>query len=222
MKAILGCLLPGADLLLEVGILGWSYSEQTQSSHPASQNSWNRSRRFNSSNESTISTSWWHYMPPSVNWNKHLLGSWCFFPTWKSWKCGNVFKLEVPRSEVFVDQPDTSVSSTHSAGRREFLIDGLLANLGVGIVSLLCSWHLTTGLPVLGCIESPIVALGFQEWNIPQEGVDTQSIGAGGLAKRFPMCQASSMHQVAGFGRGSADHEDLERLLVDWIQWHFW
>ena len=24
------------------------------------------------------------------------------------------------------------------------------------------------------------------------------------------------MHQVAGFGRGSADHEDLERLLVDW------
>ena len=34
--------------------------------------------------------------------------------------------------------------------------------------------------------------------------------------KRFPMYQASSMYQVAGFGRGSAYHEDLEQLPVDW------
>ena len=34
--------------------------------------------------------------------------------------------------------------------------------------------------------------------------------------KRFPMYQASSMCQVAGFGRGSAYNEDLEQLLVDW------
>ena len=86
-----------------------------------------------------------------------------FFPNMKKLNVWKFFQIEVPRSEVFVDQPDTSVSSTPSAGRREFLIDGLLANLGVGIVSLLCSSHLTTGLPVLGCIESPIVALGFQE-----------------------------------------------------------
>ena len=33
--------------------------------------------------------------------------------------------------------------------------------------------------------------------------------------KRFPMHQASSMSQVAGFGRGSAYHEDLEQLPVD-------
>ena len=34
--------------------------------------------------------------------------------------------------------------------------------------------------------------------------------------KRFPMYQASSMHQVAGFGRGSACHKELEKLPVDW------
>ena len=32
----------------------------------------------------------------------------------------------------------------------------------------------------------------------------------------LPMYQASSMYQVAGFVRGSAYHEDLEELLVDW------
>ena len=34
--------------------------------------------------------------------------------------------------------------------------------------------------------------------------------------KRFPMYQASSMYQIAGSGRGSAYHEDLEQLPVDW------
>ena len=34
--------------------------------------------------------------------------------------------------------------------------------------------------------------------------------------KRFPMYQASSMCQVAGVGRGSTYHKDLEQLLVDW------
>ena len=33
--------------------------------------------------------------------------------------------------------------------------------------------------------------------------------------KRFPMYQASSMYQVAGFGSGSANREDLEPLPVD-------
>ena len=34
--------------------------------------------------------------------------------------------------------------------------------------------------------------------------------------KRFPMYQVCSMYQVAGFGRGSANHEDLEQLPVVW------
>ena len=34
--------------------------------------------------------------------------------------------------------------------------------------------------------------------------------------RRFPMYQANSMYQVANFGRGSAVHQDLEQLPVDW------
>ena len=34
--------------------------------------------------------------------------------------------------------------------------------------------------------------------------------------KRFPMYQTDSMYQVACFDRGSAYHEELERLPVDW------
>ena len=33
--------------------------------------------------------------------------------------------------------------------------------------------------------------------------------------KRFTMYQASSMYQIAGFGRGSAYHKDLEQLPND-------
>ena len=38
----------------------------------------------------------------------------------------------------------------------------------------------------------------------------------GNCQKRFPLYQASSMYQVAGFGHGSADHKDVEQLPGDW------
>ena len=39
--------------------------------------------------------------------------------------------------------------------------------------------------------------------------------------KRFPVSQTNSMYQVASFGRGSTQLEDLERLPVDWAREKF-
>ena len=77
-----------------------------------------------------------HYIASECELEQALTWVLNVFPNMKKLKVWKFFQIEVPRSEVFVDQPDTSVSSTPSAGRREFLIDGLLANLGVGISTL--------------------------------------------------------------------------------------
>ena len=63
----------------------------------------------------------------------------------KTLKVREICQFEAPRSEVFVDQPYPP-----SAGKGEFMVDGLLANLGVGIVSRFCSSLQAFGLPVLG------------------------------------------------------------------------
>ena len=65
---------------------------------------------------------------------------------------------EAPRSEVFVDQPYLC-GDAPSAGKREILVDGLLANPGVGTVSLFRSSLPATGLPMLGRTGTPSVAL---------------------------------------------------------------
>ena len=64
--------------------------------------------------------------------------------------------------KFFFDQPCNSVDMLPLLERENFLVDGLLANLGVGVVSLFCSSLLATGLPVLGRAGSSSVALGFQ------------------------------------------------------------
>ena len=96
------------------------------------------------------------------------------------------------------------------------MVDGLLANIGVGIVSRFLSSLLATGFPVY-------LALGFhlQHFNSKSEAfLDKVSMTNRLLhvcrQKRFPMHPANSMHQVAISGRGSAFHQDLERLPVDW------
>ena len=75
--------------------------------------------------------------------------------TLKVW--GNC-QIKAPRSEVFVDQPCNSVGVTLLAGKKELMV-GLLANLGVGIVSRFRSSLLATGFPVLPRTGFPPVAL---------------------------------------------------------------
>ena len=50
-----------------------------------------------------------------------------------------------------------------SAGRKEFTVDGLLADIGTGVVLEIRSSPLATGRPVLTCTGIEPVALGFVE-----------------------------------------------------------
>ena len=50
-----------------------------------------------------------------------------------------------------------------SSGKKEFMVDGLLAVIGIGVVLLIRSSPLATGLPVLTCTGIAPVALGFVE-----------------------------------------------------------
>ena len=66
----------------------------------------------------------------------------------KTLKMWEICQNEAPRSEVFVDQHVILWIYPPSDGKREFLVDGLLANLGVSTVSLFRSSLLATGLSV--------------------------------------------------------------------------
>ena len=67
----------------------------------------------------------------------------------KTLKVWEICQIEAPRSEVFVDQPHNSVGETRLLERKNFMVDGFLANLGVGIFSRCRSSLLATSFPVL-------------------------------------------------------------------------
>ena len=83
--------------------------------------------------------------------------------------------------------------------------------------SLILDWKVYMLDFVVDLVEECVDQGGSQfSESILERWYSAQWIGASGLSKkRFPMYHASSMFQVAGFGRGSAYHEDLEQLPVD-------
>ena len=113
------------------------------------------------------------------------LGFESYLPTWKRWRCGKFVKLKL-RDPKFLLISHVILWISSFCWKREFLIDGVLTNLGVGKVSLFCSSLLATSLPVLGRTGSASVAFRFQEWRISLSGVDAQSITACGLSTTFP------------------------------------
>ena len=68
-----------------------------------------------------------------------------------------IYQNEAPRFAVFADQPETLCGT--SAGEKEFMVDGLLAKLGIGVVLRIRSSPYATSLPVLLCTGNPRVAL---------------------------------------------------------------
>ena len=97
---------------------GWSCSEQTQSSHPASRNSWkwvyslNWARWFKKRPPTRPSPLLWSItLPPRKNRNKHLLGFWFLPSNMKTLRVWGIYQIEAPRSEVLIDQPRNSVWS---------------------------------------------------------------------------------------------------------------
>ena len=61
-----------------------------------------------------------------------------------------ICRTEAPIFAVFADQPLLE---------KEFVVDGLLAQIGIGNVFPVCSSPFATGLPVLLCTGIPPVAL---------------------------------------------------------------
>ena len=115
----------------------------------------------------------------------------------KTLKVWGICQIEPPRSEVCVDHPCNSVDILLLLEREN-------------------SWLR---------VSLPISAFPFRS-TLPATGVTVQAFFCKvsmtkrsvhvGCQKRFPMYQASSMCKVAGFGCGSAFHQDLEQLPVDW------
>ena len=103
-----------------------------------------------------------------------------------------------------------------SVGKKEFMVDGFLANLGVGRVSRFRSSLLATSL--LYCL-APGSRLQHSDSKskacLCEVSMMSRLVHVD-CQKRFPMYRAIFMYQVAGFGRGSANHKDLERLPLDW------
>ena len=103
-----------------------------------------------------------------------------------------------------------------SAGKKEFMVDGLPADIGIGVVLQLRSSLLATSLPVLTCTGIPPVALcSYSEEFLDKVSVMNRLLLVD-CQKSFPTSQSNSVYQIAGFGRGSTWIDDLERLLADW------
>ena len=105
------------DLLLWSGNFERSYSEQKQSSRPASQSEGNPYLQLIAmmlihplTRPSPLLGS--ITLPPRENRNKNLLGFWISSSNMKTLKMLGICQIEAPRSEVFVDQPRNSVGVT--------------------------------------------------------------------------------------------------------------
>ena len=75
----------------------------------------------------------------------------------KTLKVWRISQTEAPIFAVFAVQPENSVE--FSAGKKELMVDGLPADIGIGVVLPSCSPPLATSLPVLLCTGVAPVAL---------------------------------------------------------------
>ena len=79
----------------------------------------------------------------------------------KTLKVCGIYRTEAPISVVFAVQPLNSVELP--LVKKEFMVDGLLSDIGIVVVlPILCS-PLATGRPVLTCTGIAPVALGLVE-----------------------------------------------------------
>ena len=83
------------------------------------------------------------------------------------------------------------------------MVDGLPANIGIGIVLPIRSSSVATGVPVLPCTGTAPVAVGAAEWRIPSKMFVNRKYEVD-CQKRFPVVQTDSMCQVASVCRGLA------------------
>ena len=126
---------------------------------------------------------WAITLPPRVNQNRNTLQFWILSSNMRTWKVWEIYQNEFRDLGFFVNRPHNSVGIIPLLGKES---SGWRSpNLGVGIVSLICSSLLATGLPVLDCTGLPNVASRFQGCFTLCD-VDTELTGADGLTKTSP------------------------------------
>ena len=100
----------------------------------------------------------------------------------------------------------------NSTGIKELMVDDLLANVGIGIVSLLCLSFLAKEVPdPAACGTDPRSLCGAQRGFLGENQTWKNE-----YQKRFTVIPMYSMCQEAGDCRGSAWNKNLESLQVDW------
>ena len=150
----------------------------------------------------------------------------------KTLKVCEICQIEAPRSEVFVDQPWVSSSRISalvlclyfckSWKQHQMCKCALCAVddascflvIRLGPKTSVYERHDSVKSTVTGCdVTNCATTLhGFnKQFRSSLLGTGLPVLGRVDCQKRFPMYQAKSMYQVAGFGR-----EDLERLQVGW------
>ena len=209
----MGFLFPETDLLLEVGI--WDDVIQSGSSSniskfgifPASDR-----EDFNSSDESTISTSLIQSI--ASDGKSEELVTWFLNLIFQHKNVESLGNLSNWRSDLCCLCCPTIEFCGLSTGNNESMV---LANVGIGLVALVRSSSLAAGVPVPICTGTDPVAPGVAEWWIRWWWFRDESNVEDWLTKkRFPVIPMYSMCQEAGVCRGSAWNENLESLLADW------
>ena len=103
-----------------------------------------------------------------------------------------------------------------STGKNELVVDGLLANVGIGIVPLFRSSSFAKELPVpIACGTDSFSLWVSCDGEFLDDDFETNQMKKIDYQKRFPVFQTPSMYQMANVCRGSAWNENLESL-VDW------
>ena len=105
----------------------------------------------------------------------------------------------------------------NSTGVNELIVDGLLANVRIGIVFLFClSSLLRKESPTLQLEELILVLFVVRQSEFLKEDLGVNQTWKNDYQKRFPVIPMYSMCSGAGVCRGSAQNENLESRLVDW------
>ena len=94
-----------------------------------------------------------------------------------------IYQIEVPISAVFAVEPWKSVDI--STGTKELMVDGQLANVGIGIVLPIRASFLATGAPVLTCTETSPVVSQIDEFCDKVFICDDSRVDRGFAKKRF-------------------------------------
>ena len=187
------------------GNSGWSCSEHRQSSRPAFQNLENSFHKLIDN---------LHFIDPhqSIRWKIRTVSHLNFdsYLPHQEWLWMREFVALLLRNLLSL-LSDHRILSEHPPVLTNSMVDGLLANIGVGIVPLFGSWSLAKGSLFLLLVELILTIMNSLK-KISRRTKSRKLI----TNQRFPLIQIDSICQAAIFCRGWAWHENSESSKIDW------